>query len=149
MWVLFLDFSCRRPPPVSDHFVVHQGWSLTRDLTVYLCDIVGGTFTEKWCKRHLGGFLKTLPPNRPLQSNSFMRPKIFSKVANKKTKSTTIAFFLFSSFLSSRSFFFSFPFFASVIFELIRRKNPDTTFGPFSLERLQISLGSFSKNRLV
>ena len=30
-----LDFSHRRPLPVSDHFVVHQGWSLTRELTVY------------------------------------------------------------------------------------------------------------------
>ena len=30
----FLDFSHRRPPPVSDHFVVHQGWSLRRELTV-------------------------------------------------------------------------------------------------------------------
>ena len=30
----FLDFSHRRPPPVSDHFVVHQEWSLTRALTV-------------------------------------------------------------------------------------------------------------------
>ena len=31
----FLDFSHRRPPPVSDHFVVHQGWSLTRKLTEF------------------------------------------------------------------------------------------------------------------
>ena len=30
----FRDFSHRRPPPVSDHFVVHQEWSLTRALTV-------------------------------------------------------------------------------------------------------------------
>ena len=29
------DFSHRRPSPVSDHFFVHQGWSLTRELTVY------------------------------------------------------------------------------------------------------------------
>ena len=29
----FLDFSHRRPPPVSDHFVEHQGWSLTRELS--------------------------------------------------------------------------------------------------------------------
>ena len=31
----FLDFSHRRPPPLSDHFVVHQGWSLTRKLTEF------------------------------------------------------------------------------------------------------------------
>ena len=29
----FLDFSHRRPPPVSDHFVEHQGWSLTREVS--------------------------------------------------------------------------------------------------------------------
>ena len=34
MWVLFFYFFRRRPPPVSDHFVVHQGRSLTRELTV-------------------------------------------------------------------------------------------------------------------
>ena len=31
----FLDFSHRQPPPVNDHFVVHQGSSLTRELTVF------------------------------------------------------------------------------------------------------------------
>ena len=31
----FLDFSYGQPPPVSDRFVVHQGWLLTRELTVY------------------------------------------------------------------------------------------------------------------
>ena len=36
MSAYFLDFSRRGPPPVSDHFVVHQGWSLTGELTVYL-----------------------------------------------------------------------------------------------------------------
>ena len=30
----FFYFFRRRPPPVSDHFVVHQGRSLTRELTV-------------------------------------------------------------------------------------------------------------------
>ena len=33
-----------------------------------------------------------------------------SKIAIRKTKSASIAFFLFSPFLSPRSFFFSFPF---------------------------------------
>ena len=27
-WAYFLDFSRQQPPPVSNHFVVHQGWSL-------------------------------------------------------------------------------------------------------------------------
>ena len=30
----FVHFSRKRPPLVSDHFLVHQGWSLTRKLTV-------------------------------------------------------------------------------------------------------------------
>ena len=35
-----LDIPHRRPPPVSDHFVVHQGWSLTRELTFLFCHAV-------------------------------------------------------------------------------------------------------------
>ena len=35
-WAYFVDFSCKRSLPVlSDHFVLHQGWSLTRELTVH------------------------------------------------------------------------------------------------------------------
>ena len=29
-----VDSFHKRPPLVSDHFLVHQGWSLTRELTV-------------------------------------------------------------------------------------------------------------------
>ena len=57
---------------------------------------------------HPAGFLKTLSPNGSFASNNFFGQKL-SKVANIKTKSATIAFFLFSSFPSARSFFFSFP----------------------------------------
>ena len=32
---LVSDFSHRRPPPVSDHFVLQLGWSLTRELSVF------------------------------------------------------------------------------------------------------------------
>ena len=35
-WTYFFDFSSKLPPLVSDHFLVHQGRSLTRELTVYL-----------------------------------------------------------------------------------------------------------------
>ena len=58
------------------------------------------------------GFFKTLPPNRlsPLPSSSFYF-----------TKSATTVFFLFSSFLSPRSIYFSF---SGVIFELMGRKKP-------------------------
>ena len=36
-YAYFVDLSRKRPPccaPKSDHFVVPQGWSLTRELTV-------------------------------------------------------------------------------------------------------------------
>ena len=33
-WAYSVDFSHKRPPLVSDHFLVHRGWSLTRELTV-------------------------------------------------------------------------------------------------------------------
>ena len=46
---------------------------------------------------HPAGFLKTLSPNGSFASNNFFGQKL-SKVANIKTKSATIAFFLFSSF---------------------------------------------------
>ena len=33
-WAYFVDCSRKRPPPVSDHSFLHQGWSLSRELTV-------------------------------------------------------------------------------------------------------------------
>ena len=36
-WAYFVDFSCKRPPLVSGHFLVRQGWSLTRELTAKTC----------------------------------------------------------------------------------------------------------------
>ena len=41
-----------RPPPISDHFVVPQGWSLTRELTVVA--IIALDFSEAfagWWRR--------------------------------------------------------------------------------------------------
>ena len=35
VWAYFVDFSRKRPPPISDHFVLYEGWSLTRELTVF------------------------------------------------------------------------------------------------------------------
>ena len=34
IWKKSVDLSRKQPPPISDHFVVPQGWSLTRELTV-------------------------------------------------------------------------------------------------------------------
>ena len=47
----------------------------------------------------MAGFLKTLSSNGPFPSNSFFRPKTISKVAIKKLKSATIAFFSSPPFL--------------------------------------------------
>ena len=73
----------------------------------------------------LAGFLKTLSQNEPFASNSLFRPKTL-QVAIIKTKSTTIAFFLFSFLPSPRTFFFfslSFSF-VTVIWKLLGLKKP-------------------------
>ena len=58
-----------------------------------------------------------------------------------------LVFFLFFSFLSSRSFFFSFPFPSLQWFWSFSGLR-DVPFDTFSLKWLQISLGWFSKYRL-
>ena len=35
-WASFVDFSHNGPSPISNHFVLHQRWSLRRDLSVIL-----------------------------------------------------------------------------------------------------------------
>ena len=55
----------------------------------------------------------------------FVQKFFWHKVVIIKTKSATIAFFLFSSFPSPHSFFFSFPFpFVTMILELLGLKKP-------------------------
>ena len=86
-------------------------------------------------KIYPAGFLKTwLPPNRPLPSNHSQ------KVANIKTKNASIAVSL--PFLSSSSLF------PLLVWLLSLSGAENLPFGPFSLKWLQISLGSFSWNRL-
>ena len=99
---------------------------------------------QTWLYIYLAGFLKKVTPKYTLRQNSFFRPK----VAIKKTKSATIAFFLFSSFLPPRCFFFSFFYFADVIFELIGRKKP--AFWPFFTQMVAslVNRFVFLKNRL-
>ena len=86
-------------------------------------------------KTYPAGFLKTwLPPNRPLPSNHSQ------KVANIKTTNASIAVSL--PFLSSASLF------PLLVWLLSLSGAENLPFGPFSLKWLQISLGSFSWNRL-
>ena len=51
--VYFLfDSSCRRPPPGSDHFVVHQRWSLMRELTLlFHCKVLNILTLFSWSVR--------------------------------------------------------------------------------------------------
>ena len=78
----------------------------------------------------LAGFLKKLPPDRSLPSNSSF---FFSaKVAIIKNKSATIAFFSSPPFFFLTFSFSPFFSFAASILELIGRQNP--AFWPFSLK---------------
>lgn len=84
--------------------------------TMLWCCLFNGRECEKKQKKALSliktWFLITLSPDnaRLLRPTVFFWPKPISKVAITKTKSATIAFFLFSSFPSPCSFFCSFPF---------------------------------------
>ena len=88
---------------------------------------------QRW-KYIPAGFLKTLPPNRPLLSNHSQR------VANIKTKNASIA--ASSLLLSSSSLF---PLLMWLL-SLSGAKNLPVW--AFFTQWLQISLGSFSENRL-
>ena len=90
--------------------VTRLSFKLVSHLCVCFQTIVCGSALYKYASEDflsfpspvcLAGFLKTLPPNGPFLSNSFF----FSKIAMIESKSATIAFFLFSSFLPPRSFF--------------------------------------------
>ena len=86
----------------------------------------------------VAGLFKTLELNRPLSSNSFFffrqkQPLLFSLLL--LSSSSLFFFFFFSPFL----------FISCVILQLIVK---NLSLGSFSLKWLQISLGSFSKNRL-
>ena len=74
----------------------------------------------------------------------FFRPKTISNVAITNTNSAIIAFFLFSSFLPPRSFFFFFPF-PSLMWFWSLSSPRNLPFDAFSLNWLQISVGWFSE----
>jgi len=93
----------------------------------------------------LAGFLKTLLTNIPLPVSS----SFFSRVTNIKPMSANITFSLssFSSFLSPRSCYYSFPFPPLVWFSALSDTR-NLPFGPLPLSWLQTSLGSFPKIRI-
>ena len=94
----------------------------------------------------LAGFLIALLQNGPFASNSFFWPKSIAKVAIIK-KECNNCVFLFSSFCSPRSFFFSFPF-PSLLWFCSFSGLRNLPFDAFSLKWLQILLGWFSNNLL-
>ena len=81
----------------------------------------------------------TLSPNGPFL--------LFSKVAIKKTKSATIAFFSFPPFLLLALSFSPLLFLRYYDFGASQSGLRNLPFDAFSLKWLQISLGCFSKNR--
>ena len=81
-----------------------------------------------------------------LRSTVFFGQKLFLK-SYYKSKSAAIACFFFSSFPSSRSFLFSFPFLSLLWFLSISGLR-NVPFDGFSLKWLKISLGWFLSNRL-
>ena len=89
----------------------------------------------------LAEFLKTLPPNIPLPSNSYFLAK------TSPISQVTTDIYIFSLLLPSSSSLFLFLLsfsFAGVIFEIVGSKN--LTFVCFSLKWLR---GSFSKSETV
>ena len=80
------------------------------------------TISFKILITHLAGCLKTLPTNGPFECNIFF----FSKVANIKSKSATIAFFSLPPIFLFAHSFSPFPFlqFVSVILEVTGPENP-------------------------
>ena len=97
-------------------------------IQVYLLSMLVGVFWRmitisfKIFITHLAGCLKTLPTNGPFECNIFF----FSKVANIKSKSATIAFFSLPPIFLFAHSFSPFPFlqFVSEILELTGPENP-------------------------
>lgn len=116
LWLLFLDSNNINWGKNGKHlhntgiFTFYVGRSFWRIITT----------SFKILTTHLAGCLKTLPTNGPFKCNIFF----FSKVANIKSKSATIAFFCFPPiFLFAHSFSpFLFLQFVSVIFGAYRAR---------------------------
>ena len=76
----FIDYSRKRPPPVSDHFSAHQGWSLTRKLTVWTFPTPVG--------RSLIPDVSLISKKSPRASHSCPVARAFALVNRKKMWST-------------------------------------------------------------
>ena len=90
-----------------------EKWKKHDSLTThyrYLCITVRGNDNNNKKENIYPDFWKRYRQMDFFGPTAFFRPKTISKVAIIKTKSATVSFFLFSSFLPPRSFFFSFPF---------------------------------------
>ena len=84
------DFSHRRPPPVSDHFVQQLGWSLTRELCLYLLIYTEHSRLEKMRSSFLRVGPKiwnSLPSDMRNLPKSTFRKKLRSKLFEILSKS--------------------------------------------------------------
>ena len=83
---------------------------------------------------YLAGFLKTLPPDGLFRSHSlFSAYKLYFQSSHYKNQECNHFFFLVSSFLPPRSFFFSFPF-PSLVWFWSWSRTKNLPFDAFSLK---------------
>ena len=87
VWAYYLDFSHRRPPPISNHFVVYWRWSLMRELTVF-----------KWEFFHQEKGLTLIQPHTSWAFHCFTLDALWTFTQrNKETLWTCTCIFLISS----------------------------------------------------
>ena len=89
---------------------VKKTWLTGDALPVFVYYIRGNDNNNKKENIYLVGFLKTLPPDGLFRSHSLFSAKNYFQSSHYKNQECNHFFFLFSSFLPPRSFFFSFPF---------------------------------------
>ena len=112
---------------------VKKTWLTGDALPVFVYYIRGNDNNSKKENIYLAGFLKTLPPDGLFRSNSPFSAKNYLQSSHYKNQECNHFFFLVSSFLPPRSFFFSFPFPSLVWFwNWSRTKN--LPFDAFSLK---------------
>ena len=66
------DFSCKGPPPICDHLFMHQGWSLTRELTVNYSVYINDTVTYSYSQPTVLGTLKAPSPGNVKFANEIV-----------------------------------------------------------------------------
>ena len=99
VWAYYLDFSHRRPPPISNHFVVYWGWSLIWESWLYF----------KWQFFHQEKGLTLIQPHTSWALHCFTLDALWTFTRRKReTLWTCTCIFLISS-RTNFDTFFTFP----------------------------------------